>query len=101
LESASVVGDAYQHFRRELIDKHGETNPESVAALEAETGNVDTAFVWLEKNLAQPPWDRGYNIGSPEFAILHDNPRWNTLLRQLGLSPEQRASIDFDPRLPF
>ena len=34
------------------------------------------------------------------FRSLHDDPRWNALLRRAGMSPEQLADTRFEVRLP-
>jgi hypothetical protein len=40
------------------------------------------------------------DVYSPEFENLHNDPRWQALVRQVGMSEEQLAAISFDPELP-
>ena len=36
----------------------------------------------------------------PMLRNIHDDPRWNELLKKLGKSREQLAAIEFNPKLP-
>ena len=93
--------DEYERLRSEFIDLYGDERPETVAALEAAAGKVDSAFTWLDRNLAQPTRARGLNVGVPFFESLHGDPRWVAYLEEMKMTPEQRAAVRFDPRLPF
>ena len=39
-------------------------------------------------------------VTQPEFAQIHNDPRWLPFLRKLGKAPEQLAAIKFDVKLP-
>jgi TolB-like protein/DNA-binding winged helix-turn-helix (wHTH) protein len=92
--------EAFETVRQAFIEINRDLAPESIAAVEAAAGNVDSAFYWLERNAVRPTWERGLNIGLPYFEVLHDDPRWHDYLERIGMSPEQRAAIDFDPPIP-
>lgn len=93
--------EEFDRYRLELIEEYGEEKPETVASVEAASGNTDSAFAWLDRNLAQPTRERGLNIGIPSFKSLYDDPRWMAYLHELKMTPEQRAAVGFSPRLPF
>ena len=69
--------------------------------VEAVAGNLDAAFEWLDRHLAQPAWMRGVNYRSDFYENLHADPRWERYLERLGLSERQRRQIDFNPTLPL
>ena len=64
-------------------------------------GETEKAFEWLQKTLELEGQQALYNTWySPEFEILHDDPRWEQLLAGAGLSKQQLSSIDFEFQLP-
>lgn len=91
----------FDELRQRLIQRYGDIRPSSVAQVEAVAGNIDAAFAWLDRHLAQPKSIRGVNYHSPFYNNLHDDPRWNRYRRQFGISPEQLAQINFQPTIPF
>ena len=70
---------------RELIDHHAKYGPAQIAQAYAGRGDVENAFVWIERakverdpGLMQMPAD-------PSFRSLHADPRWAELRRWLGI----------------
>jgi hypothetical protein len=69
---------------RSLIEKFGEEGASQIAEVFAKTGDVDSAFEWLE---------RAYTVGDPGIAEakcspllrpLHRDKRWPVFLAKLG-----------------
>jgi len=93
--------DEFNRLRERLVDEFADLRPSAIAQLEAVAGNIDAAFFWLDKHLAQPKQIRGVNYHSPFYENLRSDPRWHEYRRQMGLSPEQLARIDFSPVVPY
>ena len=76
-----------------------------VARVYAWMGDADSAFEWLDRYQVEHP-ELGPVIGnfwellSVELKGLHDDPRWQSHLRKLGIAPEQLAAFVFDIPLP-
>ena len=70
---------------QELIQKYGDGGAYQVAEVYAARGEVDEAFRWLER--AYELKDGGLSEMKPEpsFRSLHGDPRWETILRKVGL----------------
>lgn len=90
--------EAFERRRAEWLDRWGERFPVDAARLFAYVGDEDRAFEWLDHVFRNGMAD--LFVWSPEFASLHDDPRWQSLLEHLGLAPAQRAAIDFKVALP-
>ncbi len=73
--------------------------PGIVATVYAFTGDVDTAFEWLDR-VASPDQLVPLTSFWPPFANLHDDPRWPVFRERMGQSEEQLAAISFEVRLP-
>ena len=89
----------YEAARAELVERWGERWPSSIAEAYAWAGDLDSAFVWLDKELEVS----GNLNGIAQTAFLtnmHDDPRWQPLLEKAGTSPEQLAAIELDITLP-
>jgi serine/threonine protein kinase/Tfp pilus assembly protein PilF len=96
-EANRQMGDAMiEHARKndaqsqqvlaQLIAKHANDMAYQVGNVYAWRGEKDKAFEWLERAYQQR--DSGLNgiAYDPLFAGLHGDPRWNELLKKLGLS---------------
>jgi TolB-like protein/Tfp pilus assembly protein PilF len=59
--------------------------PTWIAELYAVGGEHDRAFEWLERAFQIREPNLPYLRGFPEFDGLHDDPRWNDLMRRMGL----------------
>ena len=93
--------DEFARVRQRLLSLYADSHHMLIARLEAYTGNVEQAFVWLDRNRHEPLWSRGVEYHSEDFSTLHDDPRWDVHLREAGMTPQQLASIDFRPTLPY
>jgi adenylate cyclase len=90
----------FEQVFAEVRDRWSETEPLYIAMIYAWSGQIDSAFGWLDRGAAD-------NIGglqdahlSPFFYNLRGDPRWNELLRRIERHPEQLAKVEFDPDIP-
>jgi TolB-like protein len=82
----------------ELRERWGKRWPIEIAHVYAWIGNVDDAFVWLDKELGVN--GLGGVMVDNFFTHLHDDPRWQPLLVKGGVSGDQLDSIEFKVTLP-
>jgi tetratricopeptide (TPR) repeat protein len=73
----------------ELIAGNGETAAYQIAEVYAYRNERDKAFEWLER--ARRQRDAGIPGLRPDVVLrtLHDDPRWDALLRSIGLADDQ------------
>jgi TolB-like protein/Tfp pilus assembly protein PilF len=71
-----------QHMKRQHA-QGGNVRPHRMAEAYANLGDKDEAFVWLEKIVAERGGD-GYIKVDPAFALLHDDRRFQELMRKSG-----------------
>ncbi|MEJ2129312.1 MAG: tetratricopeptide repeat protein, partial [Woeseiaceae bacterium] len=67
------------------------------------TGDLDNAFLYLEKERDNDPGEGSIfrvEANSPLYANLRDDPRWLPFLASVELDPDFLASVEFNPRLP-
>ena len=83
-----------------LVDKFGQDQPESIAAVYAYRGQADAAFEWLDKAIAIRDPQLASALVEPMLDPLHGDPRWLPFLRKMGFAPEQLARIEFKVTLP-
>jgi adenylate cyclase len=111
LDRKDESAEAFQRLREledEFLATYKEDLGETVTALHpvrfaiahAWTGKPDEAFHYLRLQAEQKEGIRGNITSGPFFRRLHDDPRWLPFLREFGLTPEQLAEIEFNPRLP-
>lgn len=94
--------DEFDRLRRKFLESPAtDRYPAMAARLEAVAGNIDQAFMWLDKHVAKPRWTRGASYHHPFYDNLRADPRWEEYRRQFGLSSMQLARIDFSPTLPY
>ena len=72
--------------------------PTEIAHVYAWTGDDEAVFPLLEKEIDVN--GLGGVMVDPFFTHLHDDPRWEPLLEQAGVSKEQLAPIEFDVEMP-
>jgi serine/threonine protein kinase/tetratricopeptide (TPR) repeat protein len=89
----------FESALQELQEEWGEDAPEAVASVYVHTGDVDDAFVWLDR-VTLGSAEATELIFWPKFAALRDDPRWTAFRERMGQSEEQLAAIPFDVRLP-
>jgi tetratricopeptide (TPR) repeat protein len=71
---------------RELIAKYGDQR-RLIAAVHVYRGEADEAFASLERAYQERDPDLVYLNPTYFFGPLHGDPRWNTLLKKMGLPP--------------
>jgi serine/threonine-protein kinase len=67
--------------------EHGPAPSLSLAAAYAKLGEQDKAFEWLEKAYERRNSSLPYLAVNPDFDPLRDDPRFDDLLRRIGLEP--------------
>ncbi|MCH9693151.1 MAG: tetratricopeptide repeat protein [Gammaproteobacteria bacterium] len=77
-----------------VTERYAQTNAFQIALVHAWRGDVDTAFQWLDRAVDDGQPTNGIR-NEPFLNRLHDDPRWEPLLRRLGLSDEQVAAVRF------
>jgi serine/threonine protein kinase/tetratricopeptide (TPR) repeat protein len=96
-EWARLTGLAYVHFKggrkqeadealAQLEAKHAADSAYQIAAIRSERGEVDLAFTWLERAIADHDAGAAQMKSEPLFRHLHGDPRWGALLAKIGLS---------------
>lgn len=70
--------------------KHGDMYVVPMAFTYASLGNKDRAFAWLDKAVEQRNWMIIYLKRDNVWDPLRSDPRFTTLLRRVGLSPDSR-----------
>jgi len=70
---------------QELIRDHGEVAAYQIGEIFAARGEPDEAFEWLERAYAQRDGGLSELLHSPWLRPLHDDPRWEALLKKIGL----------------
>ncbi len=91
--------DEYERQLNALINDWGEESATSVVRVYATTGQVDSAFEWLDRVVEAGMGGR-ISPADPGYDLLRDDPRWSDLLERIGKVPEQLEAIDFEVRLP-
>jgi len=82
------------------IDKFAGDSAYNIAYVMAWRGKRDRAFEWLDKAATYSDPGLSEIAVQPEFASLHDDPRWLPFLRRIGMAPDQLAAIPFEVKLP-
>ncbi|MCB1183968.1 protein kinase [bacterium] len=84
---------------QDYIDRWGREYPDGVASLYAAFGQIELAFEWLE-TWRQAKERVPIEPSEPSWDSLRDDPRWHTLLEEIGRSPEELDAIEFEVKLP-
>ncbi|TDI62402.1 MAG: tetratricopeptide repeat protein [Alphaproteobacteria bacterium] len=84
----------------ELIEKYEKDGAWNIAYVLAVRGEADRAFEWLSKAVAYNDAGLSETVTTPQFANLHNDPRWLPFLESIGMSHEQLAAIEFNVTLP-
>ena len=71
----------------ELIERGAADAAVQIAELHAARGEADAAFEWMERAYTQR--DSGLTLMKSRlrFRSLHSDPRWESLLKKVGLGP--------------
>lgn len=84
----------------QTIAKYEKDAAYNIAYVEANRGNIDAAFAWLDKAVEYRDTALPMIAADPQFAPLYKDPRWAAFLRSQGKAPEQLAKIEFKVNLP-
>ncbi|MGE5179660.1 MAG: protein kinase domain-containing protein [Bacteroidota bacterium] len=71
---------------RELEAKHAVDSSFQIAAIHAARGDIDHAFHWLDRAVAERDSGVAQVKFEPIFRLLHDDPRWIAFLRTINLA---------------
>ena len=84
-----------------LEQEHGDDWTYVIGAIHARQGRTDEALKWLERAYEENG-PSALTVAYDDFMLdsLREDPRWEALLAEAGVSPEQLAAIDFDVELP-
>ena len=69
---------------KELIDKWTGVASAQVAELYALRGDVDEAFAWIDRAIADHDGGIMEGGGLPQFAVLHSDPRWAVFRKRMN-----------------
>ena len=83
-----------------VIANHAQVAAYSIASVYAYRNDADSAFKWLEQAVDNEDIGLSDIVVEHLFTSLHDDPRWDKLLKSLGKSPEQLDKIEFEVNLP-
>ncbi|MCJ7555591.1 MAG: tetratricopeptide repeat protein [Gammaproteobacteria bacterium] len=84
----------------EVIEKYEAEWAYNIAYVLAYRDEADRAFQWLDKAVEYGDTGLLEVMAKPEFANIHDDPRWLPFLESIGKSPAQLAAIEFKVSLP-
>jgi adenylate cyclase len=87
--------DASDAALAEVIEKYEADWAYNIAYVLAYRNEADRAFEWLDKAVEYGDAGLVEVMAKPEFANIHNDPRWFPFLESLGKSPAQLAAIDF------
>ena len=76
-----------------LIEDYADQRAAYIAAIHSYRGQKDEAFHWLQRAIEERQRILAMRT-EPLFEKLHDDPRWQRILEQLGISDQQVADIE-------
>ncbi|HEY3156507.1 MAG TPA: protein kinase [Candidatus Eisenbacteria bacterium] len=68
----------------DLVAKHSINAPYQIAAVHASRGDVEAAFSWLDRAIAEKDAGAAQTRCERVFRVMHADPRWIPLMRKLG-----------------
>lgn len=78
----------------EFINKHSVNDPANLADLYAFRGDKEASFKWLNKALDKKDPVLLEALAYPSFKIMYSDPRWNTIIKKLGLPNDHGYHLD-------
>lgn len=82
---------------QELETNHADSQLLQLSYIYAFRGDVDKAFEWLQKSSDRFVGAMTFTPANPLYASLRGDPRWDTLLEDIGRHPGAAANVSFDP----
>jgi serine/threonine-protein kinase len=74
-----------------LVNEYAVGSGFQIAEIYAARRDIDNAFLWLENSYDNHDTGLVTMLATPEFRVLHDDPRWIDLLQRIGLLYRWRA----------
>jgi TolB-like protein/cytochrome c-type biogenesis protein CcmH/NrfG len=84
----------------EMIASYKGDTAYNIAYVLAFRSEADRAFEWLGKAVQDVDVGLAQIVNQPEFINIHDDPRWLSFLKSIGMSPKQLDAIEFKVTLP-
>jgi len=78
-----------------LIEGYANEAAAFIAENYAWRGDIDPAFEWLDRAIAEKQYMWGSLVFDPAFSKLHSDPRWQDIRARDGRSEKQLQEIDF------
>jgi hypothetical protein len=67
------------------VETYPHNGPYQIAAIHGYRGDVDDAFLWLDRAYSEGDPGLSQIIGDAFFECLFEDPRWSQFLNKLGL----------------
>jgi len=87
-------GDSNAALQR-LKEQYPHEAASYIAEIHAWRGEIDEAFVWLQRAIDETQYMWGSLVFDPAFKNLRDDPRWPAIREAVGRSEEQIRQIEF------
>ena len=68
----------------QLETKHAVDAAYQIAAIHSQRGDLDSAFTWLDRAIAERDAGTAQVVVEPAFRPLHADPRWVEVLKKVG-----------------
>ncbi len=88
--------DEAMQVQQRLVNEYGDHANINIAINFAILGDVASSWEWLERALQEDKEVFVFVYDGSRFPGLGDTPRWKELRRQMGLSEEQLAAVQFE-----
>jgi len=69
---------------RQLEARHAADSAYQIAAIHSQRGDLDAAFTWLDRSIAERDAGTAQVVVEPAFRPLHGDPRWAEVLKKVG-----------------
>ena len=69
---------------QQLESKHAVDASYQIAAIHSQRGDLDSAFTWIDRSIAERDAGTAQVVVEPAFRPLHGDPRWADVLRKVG-----------------
>ena len=76
-----------------LVEKYPDQMAYQIAEVCAYRGEIDEAFAWLQRAYETKDGGISYIMIDPILDVLHDDPRWEPLLDEIGLLPYWKKNV--------
>ena len=87
--------DTSEELLSKLTEDYADMAASFIAENHAWRGEIDQAFVWLNRAIDESQFMWGSLVFDPAFKNLHNDPRWNDIRSKVGRSEDQLKEIEF------